>query len=293
MNITVQYDNNVLLIQSKNSNSITADIATAFMVDAIGISTSTLITCGFFYNIHTGLFSYIKAKYYRQCPRNQDLILLVNVLQSLVCFGAGVLVLVRHCAPWAFDCNVDMIACAVALAVSSGCITGIMVVFAYQSAETTQRARALLVFGIVSVVATVAVGAFSTDVVSMGRTSFANCLMSAHSMTWVMCKLMVDLITNLGLSLAYLSMLRKIVNDTGLSIYRILFAHGLLGRFLVLLSNLLCAVLVAMNITSKWHVFFYSIDGKRVIVICNLFFIIISINALNVNIMLRLYCCHF
>ncbi|KAI8049955.1 hypothetical protein BDF22DRAFT_162177 [Syncephalis plumigaleata] len=259
MNISIHSDNHILVIRSDNNDFIASDIAEAFVIDAIDVVTSTLITCGFFYNVYTGLLGYIKAKY-QQCPRNQNLMLLVNVLQSLVCFAVGALVLVHHCAPWVFDCTVDMVACAVALAVSGGCVTGIMVVFAYQSAETTQRARALLAFGVVAVVATVTVGAFSAHAISMGRTTFSNCTMSAHSTAWIVCKLMVDLVTNFGLSLAYLSTLRRIVNDTGLPIYRVLFTHGLVGRFLVLLSNLICAALVAVNIASKWHVLFYSID---------------------------------
>ncbi|RKP26623.1 hypothetical protein SYNPS1DRAFT_21653 [Syncephalis pseudoplumigaleata] len=263
-----EHAGNTLAIHAGHPLHTRNDVAAIFAIDAIDVITTTLITCGFFYNVSTGLAGYLRA-IGQKCPRNQHIMLLVNMLQSLVCFSVGVLILVRHCAPWMFACTVDMIACAVALSVSGGCVTSIMVVFAHQSAETAARARALLAFGVVSVVATVTVGAFSVHAISLDHTAFDNCTMSAHSTIWIMCKLAVDLATNLGLSLAYLSMLRRIVLDTGLPVYRVLFAHGLLGRFLVLLSNLVCAALVSTHLLNKWHVLLYSVDELVVSTILN------------------------
>ncbi|KAI9598618.1 hypothetical protein BDF19DRAFT_410692 [Syncephalis fuscata] len=240
---------------------VTKEIPNAFRADAFDVLTSTLISCGFFYNAYAGLVGYLKARHQR-CPRNQNLMLLVNALQSFVCFCVGVLVLIHHCAPWIFECTVDLAACAIALSVSGGCVTAIMAAFAYQSAETTQGAHTLLAFGVFTVVATTVVDALAFKAMEMGITTFRNCTMTADSKTWIIGKLMVDLTTNLGLSLAYLNMLRKIVNDTGLPIYKVVFAHGLTGRFLVLASNLVCAILVASNAFEKWHVLIYSIDGK-------------------------------
>ncbi|RKP06598.1 hypothetical protein THASP1DRAFT_25111 [Thamnocephalis sphaerospora] len=213
----------------------------------------------FVYNVCVGILVC-----YRVCrhswQKSRCVALMLNVLQAVVALLGATAHLVQHCSPWLVDCELGLLLSSVVLAISGGSITAILVLFAYQSTASPNDARWVLCLGIPGVLLSIVAGGLVYAAFAPQTDVVGNCILTLRHIAWVMGKLSLDLVANIGLSWVYLSVLRSIVRDTSLSVYRALLRHGFLGRLAVLLSSIVCAILAANDALAGLVSEIYTID---------------------------------
>ncbi|KAI8049956.1 hypothetical protein BDF22DRAFT_657495 [Syncephalis plumigaleata] len=162
--------------------------------------------------------------------------------------------------PWLFGCEVTKHLSILCLTISTGCVNGILVAFVFQSSTNLKRDYILIGLGVIAILATIGVSAFAYVAVEFEGSVNGNCYLVAQQRSWVIVKFVIDLTIKFGLSCVYLNVLRNIVRDTGLSVYRALWRGGLIGNFLVLFSNISCVTLVSTGVLSRWATELYVTD---------------------------------
>jgi hypothetical protein len=229
--------------------------------DSLDTMLITIFGCMFFYCLRMALSVYIRARQYG-CPTSQKIVIYLNILQSISSFVVCYYIVLRHAMPWVANCDFNKTLSITCLTICTGCITGILVIFVFQSAVCARRERILLGLGSLAIAATMGISSMGYFALEYTTTPNNSCILNARHKGWVYMKLIIDLTTNLGLSWAYLNVLKGIMQDTGMPVYRALFRDGMIGRFLVLFSNIICAVLVATDCATRWTAEIYVIDGK-------------------------------
>jgi hypothetical protein len=212
--------------------------------DLVDIMLGTYFTYLFLHCTCIAFNVYRRSSQYH-CLFTQKLIIYLNLLQTCFCLFVAILVLLRHTMPWIFSCEVIKQLSILCLTISTGCVNGILVAFVFQSLTSLKQSHFLIWLGVIAIIATIGVSGFGYVAVEYAESTNGNCYLVVQRRSWVIIKFIVDLTIKFSLSYAYLNVLRNIVRDTGLSVYRALLRDGLIGSFLVLFSNILCVTLVS------------------------------------------------
>jgi hypothetical protein len=217
--------------------------------------------CLFFFNARKAIANhYWLTK--GESPRSDYIMSILNIVQASVAFIGTTSGLIRSCVPWILKCHCSLAASTTVLVITGGCINSILVLFAYQSVSNPKYARWLIYIGIVSTLLTVIFGGLTYFAFEVEPANFNQCAFVLKYDGWAAGKLYVDLTSNFFLSWVYYSMLRDIVRDTGLSVYRALLRNGLVGRFIVLISNIVCAALILSGEVDTCVGELYALDSK-------------------------------
>ncbi|RKP09075.1 hypothetical protein THASP1DRAFT_29132 [Thamnocephalis sphaerospora] len=229
-------------------------IVTRSVQHSIYVILLTLMLWVFLSNLYDG----VRLLYMRRHTRGTRLYVpILNIIPNLACCFTSAFVLIQRVWPGFTTCEVVRVLDVVSLAFGTSSIVAILFIRVYYA---WMRHRWLLYLGGVLILATFVVGVTGFFALSMYADEKGTCLTSMDK-HWSLAKFGTDIATNLTLSGLYLFVLGQMLRrGFSTALYEKLRHEGMLSAFLVVISAIITAVIVLLDLASDHSVYIYGVD---------------------------------
>ncbi|RKP07894.1 hypothetical protein THASP1DRAFT_24021 [Thamnocephalis sphaerospora] len=182
---------------------------------------------------------------------------MLNIVPNLIGVVICAYILMQRSWPGFASCSSIFVIDAISVSFGTASIVGILVTRAYY---VWMRHRWLLYLGGVLIFATFAIGASALLVLPMHTKEHSTCQATIDA-RWLLAKFVIDIVTNVTLSGLYLYVLSRALREGfSTSLYAELRHEGLISMFLVVVSSIVTAIVVLLDLLPGNAVYVYGID---------------------------------
>jgi hypothetical protein len=192
-------------------------------------------------------------------------IAILCVIPNLFCCLACTYLLIQRVWPGFANCHLLVVFSTTSLCFGVASITAILFIRTYY---IWMRHNWLAYVGVIAVISNFSIGVWLYFAMPIYSQKYSQCWI-AYDFTWSIGKFIVDMCTNVTLSVLYLRVLHKIIKEESVAdgyrkLYLKLYQQGLLSTFTLIISSITTTILAILELAPDYNPFLYAIDRKYI-----------------------------